>query len=113
MESTALAIVSKCTGDAITIFQQRDHGVFHENIQAQMDSMVLKGADHLQAGAIAYVREPRIAVPAEITLQDSAVCGSIEKRAPGFQLAHTPRRFLGMQFRHAPTVKILPAAHCV
>ena len=83
------------------------------NIDALMDAVILQGADHLEARAVAHVRQPRIAMAAEIALQNAAVLGAIEHRAPGFELAHARRRFLGVQLRHAPIVQILAAAHGV
>ena len=78
-----------------------------------MDAVILQRADHLQAGAVAHVRQPRITMAAKIALQNSAVLGAIEQRAPGFQFAHARRRFLGVQLGHAPVVQILAAAHGV
>ncbi len=52
-------------------------------------------------------------MPAEVPLQNSSVLGTVEKRAPGFQLAHAFRRFFGVQLRHAPIVEVLPTAHGV
>ena len=78
-----------------------------------MDAVILQRADHLEAGAVADVREPRIAVAAEVALQDPAVRRAVEDRAPGFELAHAIRRFLGVQLGHAPVVDVLPAAHRV
>ncbi len=79
----------------------------------EMDAVVLQGADHFQAGAVADVRQARIAMAAEIALQDAAVLGAVEDRAPGFQFAHARRRFLGVQLGHAPVVQVLAAAHGV
>ena len=59
------------------------------------------------------MREPRIFVAAEISLQNPAVLRAIEDRAPRFQFAHAIGRFLGVQFRHAPIVDVLAAAHGV
>ena len=78
-----------------------------------MDAMILKSADHLQAGAVAHMRKPRIAMAAEIPLQNSAVFGAIKKRAPGFEFPNTRRSLLGVQLRHPRIVQILPAAHRV
>ena len=52
-------------------------------------------------------------VTAESTLQNVSVRGSIEERAPLFQLAHAFRRFLRMNLGHAPVVQKLAAAHRV
>ena len=76
-------------------------------------AVILQRADHLEAGAIADVREPRIAMAAEIPLQDPAVLRAIEDGAPGFELADAIGRFLGVQLRHAPVVHVLAAAHRV
>ena len=78
-----------------------------------MHAVVLQRADHFQPGAIADMREARIFVAAEISLQNAAVFGAIEDRAPGFEFAHAVGRFLGVQFGHAPIVDVLPAAHGV
>src|SRR5580700_10907930 len=66
VKSAALAIISKGTRDATAVLQQGDDCVFHEHVETQMDSMVLKGADHLQASAVAHMRESRIPVAAKI-----------------------------------------------
>ena len=79
----------------------------------RVDAVILQRADHLEAGAVAHVREARIAMAAEVALQNAAVLGAVEQRAPGFQFAHAIRRFLGVQFGHAPVVQILAAAHGV
>jgi hypothetical protein len=113
VKSAALAIVSKRARDAIAVLEQCDNGVFHENVETEMDSMVLKGTDHLQPGAVTYMREPGIPMAAEISLQNSAVGGAIKKRAPGLQFTHARRSFIGMQLRHSPVIQVLTAAHGV
>ena len=64
-------------------------------------------------GAIAHVREARIPMPTEVALQDAAVLGAIEQRAPRFELADAVRRFLRVQLGHAPVVQVLATAHRV
>ena len=64
-----------------------------------------------ESGAVADVGQPGISVSAEVSLKNPAVCGAIEKRAPCLELADAFRRFFGVQFRHAPVVEILTAAH--
>ena len=76
-----------------------------------MDTVILQCPDHFQSGAIADVREPRIFVAAEIPLQNPAIVGAIEYRAPRFEFTHTIRRFFGMQLGHPPVVDVLAAAH--
>ena len=78
-----------------------------------MDAVVLERADHFQPGAVADVGEARVTVAAEVALQDAAVLGAVEDRAPGFQFADAVGRFLGVQLGHPPVVHVLPAAHGV
>ena len=111
--AASLALVTKCSGHAAAALEQCNYGAFHVHVDALMDAVILQSADHLQARAIAHMRQARIFVPAEIALQDAAVGCAIEHRAPGFQLTHAFGRFLGMQFRHAGIVQILAAAHGV
>ena len=87
--------------------------MLHVDLDALVDAVVLQRADHLQAGAIADVGEARVAVAAEVALQDAAVLGAIEDRAPGLELAHAIGRLLGVQLGHAPVVEVLAAAHRV
>ena len=83
------------------------------DVDAAVDAVILQRADHLEPGAIADVREARIAMAAEVALEDPAVLGAIEDRAPGFELADAIRRFLRVQLGHAPVVHVLAAAHRV
>ena len=76
-------------------------------------AVVLQRADHLEAGAVADVGEARVAVAAEVALEDAAVGGAVEHRAPGLELAHAVGRLLGVQLGHAPVVDVLAAAHGV
>ena len=85
----------------------------HVEIDALMDAVILQRADHFEARAVAHVRQARVAMAAEIALQNFPVLGAIEHRAPGFQFAHARRRFLGVQLGHARIVQILAAAHGV
>jgi IS5 family transposase len=57
------------------------------------------------------VRKARITMSAEIALQNAAVLGAIEHRAPGFELLHARRSFFRMQLRHSRMIQILTAAH--
>jgi hypothetical protein len=75
--------------------------------------VVLKRANHFQSRAIANVGEPWISVATEISLQDSPILRAVKERSPRFKFANAIGRFLGMQFRHAPIVDVLAAAHCV
>ncbi len=96
LEAPALAVVPERARDAVAVFQQRDNRVFHVHVDAEMNSVVLQSADHLQPRPIADVRQARISVPAEIPLQYSAVFRAVEQRAPGFQFANAVGRLLRM-----------------
>src|ERR1700724_434439 len=74
-----------------------------------MDSVVLQRADHLQAGAIADVRQPGIPMAAEIALQDSSIRSTIEQSAPRLELANAIGRLFRMQLGHSPVVDVLAA----
>ena len=112
-EVALFAIVAEGAGDAAAIHQQAEDGAFHVHFHAGVDAVILQGADHLEAGAVADVGQAGIAMPAEVALQNAAVFGAIEERAPGFEFAHAVGRFLGVQFGHAPVVQVLAAAHGV
>ena len=112
-ESAAFTVVAEGAGDAVAVLQQReDRGSMWKSMPL-MDAVILQGADHFQAGAVADVRQARIAVAAEIALEDPAVARAVEYRAPGLEFPHAFRRFLRMQLGHAPVVHVLPAAHGV
>ena len=113
LEPAALAIVAERAGDAVAVLEQRDDRALHVDVDAAMDAVILERADHLEAGAVADVREPRIAVAAEVALQDAAVRRAVEHRAPRLELADAVGRFLGVQLGHAPVVDVLAAAHGV
>ena len=74
------------------------------HVDALMHAVILQRANHFQPGAIADVRQPRIFVAAEISLQNAAIFRAIEDRAPRFEFAHAIGRFL----RHATP----PCANC-
>jgi len=52
------------------------------DVDALVHAVILKRPDHLETRAIADVREPRIAMAAEIALQNAAVRRPIEERPP-------------------------------
>ena len=107
-ESAALAIVAERADDAVAIFQERQNRVLHVHVDALVNAVILQRADHFQTGAIADVRESRIFMAAEISLQNAAVLGAIEDRAPGFEFAHAIGRFLRVQLGHAPLLTYWP-----
>ena len=113
MKPAALAVIPKCADHAVAILQKRHDRVFHEYVDAQMNPVVLQRANHFQARAVAHVRQPRVAMAAEVALQNASVGRAIEERAPRFEFSHALRRFLGVQLGHPPVVQVLAAAHGV
>ncbi len=111
LEEALLAVVSAGSRDAPRVHQEAEHCALHVDLHPGVNAVVLKRANHLQAGAIADVGQARIFMPAEVPLQNPPILGPVEKRAPRFEFAHALRRFLGVQLRHAPVVEVLPAAH--
>ena len=81
--------------------------------RALVDRVILERADQLEAGAIADVGEARIAVAAEVALQDAAVRRAIEDRAVALELANAIGRLPRVELRHPPVVHVLAAAHGV
>jgi hypothetical protein len=79
----------------------------------QRNDLLLHGADDLQAGAVADVREPRIGVAAEVALADPAVLGAVEQGAVGLEFPHPVGGFPGVQLGHPPVVEELAATHGV
>src|SRR5262249_11779093 len=55
VKSAALPVISERTCDAAPVLQQLDDGMFHENVEPQMDSMILESTDHFEAGTVADV----------------------------------------------------------
>src|SRR6267378_6437736 len=78
-----------------------------------MNAAILKGAYHLETGAIANMTKTLESMTAKCSLQNLSVAGSIEHRSPLLQLAHSIWRLLRMNVGHPPVVQKLPAAHCV
>ena len=93
--------------------KQVDDRALHVHVDAQVNRVILKRADHLEAGAVADMREARILVAAEVALEDAPVGRAVEDRSPRLELTHAVRRLLRVQLRHPPVVEILAAAHRV
>ena len=74
---------------------------------------LLERPDQLEACAVADVGQAGVAVATEVTLEDPAVRGAVEKRTPTLELVDAVRCLLGVQLGHAPVVEHLPAPHRV
>src|SRR5688572_7841068 len=111
LEAATVAVVRERSRNSVAVLDEIDYGAFHVHIDSHLHRIVLESANHLQAGAVPDVRETRILMSAEITLQDATVGRPIENSSPRLELAHPVRRFPGVQLRHPPVVEVLPAAH--
>ena len=85
----------------------------HVDVDAQGDRLVLERADHLEAGPVTDMGEPRMGVAAERSLQDPAVARAVEHGPPALQLVDPGRGLLGVQLGHARLVEQLAADHRV
>ena len=93
-ELAGLAPIADRAGHALTVGEEMTQRALHEHVDALRDGVVLQGADHLEAGAVSDVRQPRVPVTAEITLENEAVLGAVEQRAPLLELEHALGRLL-------------------
>src|SRR5262245_17853343 len=73
MKWSARPIGSKRTCDALAVFEQSDDCVFHEHVEAEMDSVILQCADHLEPRAVTTMRQSRITMTSKIALQDPTI----------------------------------------
>src|SRR4029079_3793747 len=112
-ELPGLTVVSDRAGDASVLGEEAVHRGLHEDVDALVHRVLLEGADHLEARAVTNVRETRVAVAAEVALEDEAVLRAIEQRAPFLELEDAIWRLLRVDLRHAPVVQELAAAHRV
>src|SRR5207247_9610771 len=92
LEASALALIAESADYSVAIFQQGKNRMFHVDIDSLMNPVILKRADHFQAGAIADMRETRIFVTAELPLHTPAVLSPIENRTPRFKPSPALRR---------------------
>ena len=86
-------------------------GAFHEYVDALVDAAVLQGADHLEAGAVADVREALVGVTAKRALAGFSRSGVRSKTAPQRSSSRTRSgASCACSCCHAPVVHVLAAA---
>ena len=112
-ELAALPPVAERAGDPAVIGEKPIERALHEHIDASVHGVVLERTDHLEAGAVSDMREPRVPVTAEVALQDEPVIRTVEERSPLLELEHAVRRLLRVELGHTPVVEQLAAAHGV
>jgi hypothetical protein len=78
------------------------------DVDPLVNAMILQGADHLQSGAIAHVRQARIPMSAEIFVAKCGHLRAVKHRAPGLEFTHPRRGFLGVQLSHTPIIMYWP-----
>src|SRR5437879_1177206 len=109
----ALAVITKSSDNTISIFQEGENRALHVHIDPLVYAVVLKGADHFEARAIANVSETRVPKSSEVSLKNISLARSIENSTPRLQLAHTCGRLFRVEFGHTPVVHVLAPAHRV
>ena len=101
-ELTGRAPVPDAAGDAsLGVVDELEDLALHEHVGAHGDDFLLQGADEFQTRTVTNVGEARVAVSAEVALQDLAVLGPVEERAPLLEFPDAIRCFFGVQFGHA------------
>jgi hypothetical protein len=113
LEPSSLSIVRKSTSASAPIHKELADCDFHVHIDPLMDPMILEGTNHFEARTVTNMCQSRVRVSAEITLVDKPVWSAVHERAPAFQFSHTFRCFLCVQFRHPPSIEIVPTSHRV
>ena len=84
LEAPAFALITEGAHHAAIVLQQGNHGAFGMKRNALVDAVVLQGANHFEAGAVAHVRQTRIAMPAKVALENAAIGRAVEQGPPGF-----------------------------
>src|SRR5262249_24072552 len=112
-EPAALAPVAEGTAYPPAVSQQPLDVALHVHVDAFVDGVLLQCTNHFQTGAVADVGQARVAMAAEVALQNATVRGAVKQRPPVLQLEDKVRRFLGVQLGHAPVIEHLAAAHGV
>src|SRR6185437_14506323 len=75
--AAALAVVAEAAEAAVAGGEQGEQRGLHVHLHALMDAVVLQGADHLEAGAVADVGQAGVAVAAKVALQNLAILGAV------------------------------------
>src|SRR5438132_656852 len=65
-EPAGLAPVAECPLNAAVVGEETRDRALHVHAHPEMNPVLLKRADHLETGAVAYVREARIFVAPEV-----------------------------------------------
>src|SRR5258708_2727719 len=88
-EPSLFAPIAECAGNTVAVFQQSRDRALHINVNAHVDTAVLQGANHFEAGSIADVTQALESMSPKGALQDAAIFGAVEERAPLFEFAHS------------------------
>ena len=113
MEFTVNAGVGNSTSNTVAFLQEASNRVFHEDVNAFVNTAFLQRTDDLEPGCIADVGESREGVAAKVSLVDEVLWRAVKHGAPLFELPNTVGGFLGVEFGHAPVRKPLAALHRV
>src|SRR5262249_41826098 len=78
-QGAVLAPVPARAGHPVAISEKPRHRALHVDVHPGVDAVLLESPDHLEAGPVADVGEPRVLVAAEVALEDAPVLRPIEE----------------------------------
>ncbi len=81
-EVAAVPIVSEGADNTFSVLEEPSDGTLLIVIETLMYTVVLKRPDHLQAGTVTDVGEPRVGMTAEVSLKNLPLLGPVENRTP-------------------------------
>ena len=90
-EVAALPIVPEGADHTFSVLEEPGDGTLLIVIEPLMYAVVLKRPDHLQAGTVTDVGEPRVGVTAEVPLKDFPILRPVENRSPLLEFPHSTR----------------------
>ena len=113
-ESVEVAIdtgVSDTTSDAVTFFQEVTNGVFHEDVNAFVDTSLLERTNDFESSSVTNVCKTWEGVASEVALIDQEFWRSVKHCTPLFEFSYSIWCLFGMNFCHFPIGKPLTSFH--
>ena len=105
--------VGDASGNAVPLLEQAANRVFHEDVNAFVNTSFLERSDDFEAGGIADVGKPREGVATEISLIDEVLGGAIKDGTPLFEFTDPVRGFFGVELGHTPVGEPFAPLHRV
>ena len=83
------------------------------DVDSLVNPVVLERSNHLETGPVTDMSQTWVLVSTKVTLQNTPVLGTIEDCSPSLKFSCSSRRFLRVEFGHAPIVQVLSTPHSV